>query len=342
MHGIGINGTGRIGRLLLRKLFEPSSPIAGKVKAVNSLYPPETVAHLLRYDSIHGKWKADIAVEGETLRINGHVLHVFHCQHPADIPWRSAGVDTVAEATGKFTDRQGASGHLASGAARVVVTAPGRDLDCTLVMGVNDDRYDPARHRLVSAASCTTQAVAPVLHALDQRFGVESGWVTSIHAFTNDQRHLDNPHADLRRARACTHSIIPTSSGIGKALKQVLPHLSDALRGSAVRIPVADVSLADITLLLRREASLGEVREAFAQSPISRYVEWTTEPLVSADYVGCSRSSVIDGLTAECAGRQVKLMAWYDNEWGYTSRVADLLEHMAAVETMELKAGAAK
>lgn len=342
MQGIGINGTGRIGRLLLRKLFESSSPIAAMVKAVNSLYPAETIAHLLRYDSIHGKSAADIAVDGDTLRIGGHSVKVLHFPNPADIPWQSAGVDTVVEATGKFTDRQGASSHLASGANRVVVTAPGKDLDCTLVMGVNDDQYDPARHRLISAASCTTQAVAPVLHVMDQRFGVESGWVTSIHAFTNDQRHLDNPHRDLRRARSCTQSIIPTSSGIGKALKQVLPHLSNVLRGSAVRVPVADVSLADITLLLRREASPDEIREAFAASPVSRYVDWSMEPLVSADYVGCSRSSVIDGLTVECAGRQVKLMAWYDNEWGYTSRVADLLEHLAAVETAALEAEAIK
>jgi glyceraldehyde 3-phosphate dehydrogenase len=328
---VGISGTGRIGRLLIRKAFTTGIPGA-QVRAINSTSPIGTVAHLLKYDTVHGQWDADIRVEKDMLAINGQPVAFVSERDPALLPWGEYGIDIAIDATGKFNDRAGAARHLAAGAGRVVVTAPGQDLDLTVVMGVNEASYDPDKHKLLSAASCTTNCLAPVLHILDRAFGVESGWVTTVHAYTNDQNHLDNPHKDLRRARACTQSIVPTSTGVGKALSGVLPHLAPVIRGVSLRVPTQDVSLVDLTVELRRPVTKEEVRQAFktaAQGALAAYVEYNELPLVSSDYVGNDKSAVIDGLSLMVSGRQAKVLAWYDNEWAYACRVLDFVAYVA-------------
>lgn len=327
--GIGINGLGRIGRLVLRRLLSNKSKHTD-VRVINSPYPPETVAHLLKYDSIHGRYDADISVSGGRLIVNGSEIAVICERDPRHIPWAALGAAIVIEATGKFSDRAGAVQHLGAGADKVIVTAPGKLLDFTAVMGVNDDQYDPARHHLISTASCTTNCVAPVLHAIDQAFGVVDGWITSVHAFTSDQRHLDNPHRDLRRARACTQSIIPTTTGIGQALADVLPHLAPSISGLSLRVPVSDVSLADMTLTLRLPVDADCVMQALRSAAGDGYIAVSDEPLVSSDYIGDSRSAVVDGLSLACSGERLKLLAWYDNEWGYSCRVAEMAERVSA------------
>lgn len=324
--GFGINGLGRIGRLVLRRLMEQEDFFTPqRVMAINSLYPVETIAHLLKYDSIHGKYEAEISVENEKLVINGQKIAVTCERDPQRIPWRSLGVNVVIEATGKFNHREGASLHRSSGADKVIVTAPGRNLDFTAVMGVNDHDYQPEQHHLISTASCTTNCVTPILNILDRSFGITDGWITAVHAYTNDQNHLDNPHKDLRRARSCMQSIIPTTTGIGKALVDVLPHLSDSIRGISLRVPVNDVSLADMTLTMRATPTVAEVKRIFMSSGImNRYIAFTEEPLVSADFIGNDKSAIIDGLSLDCFGNQVKVLAWYDNEWGYACRVVDM------------------
>ncbi|PYI55097.1 type I glyceraldehyde-3-phosphate dehydrogenase [Paenibacillus flagellatus] len=328
--GIGINGLGRIGRLLIRRAFDKGDL---DIRAVNATHPVESVAHLLRYDTVHGRWNADVRCDGGDLIINGKRVAVTAERDPAAIPWGRHGCAVVLDATGKFTDREGASKHLAAGAERVVVTAPGKNLDLTVVMGVNDGRFDPDLHRLVSAASCTTNCAAPLLHMIDGLFGVERGWITTVHAYTNDQNHMDNPHKDLRRARACTQSIVPTTTGVGKALAGVLPHLAPLVEGVSVRVPVPNVSLADMTIELRTPATTEEaanaLRTASASPAFAPYVGWSDEPLVSSDYIGSDKSATIDGLSLASAGRQLKLLAWYDNEWGYACRVVDAAKMIA-------------
>ncbi len=258
---IGISGMGRIGRLLVRHAFESDKRGLG-VRAVNSVYPAETIAHLLKYDTVHGTWKADIRVDGGDLVINGARIRIVYERDPVAIPWKELGVELAVDATGKFNDREGASKHLQAGARKVIITAPGKRMDLTVVMGVNDDRYVPQQHHLISAASCTTNCVAPVLHVIDQSFGVKSAWMTTVHAFTGDQNHMDNPHKDLRRARACTQSIIPTSTGAGKALIDVLPHLAPYVNGISIRVPTPDVSLVDLTMQLKRQVDTAEAQAA--------------------------------------------------------------------------------
>lgn len=341
--GIGINGLGRIGRLVLRRMLDPdqrNSPESVQIKAINSVYPAKTIAHLLKYDSIHGKYRADIRAEAQTIIINGQQINVSYERDPARIPWKSGGVQVVVDASGKFNDREGALQHIQSGAGKVIVTAPGKGMDFTAVIGVNDNDYQPERHHLISTASCTTNCVAPVLHILDQRFGICGGWVTSVHAYTNDQNHLDNPHADLRRARSCTESIVPTTTGIGNALGDVLPHLSDCINGLSLRVPVRDVSLADMTLTLKRPASKEEIKHAFITSSLmNRYIDFIEEPLVSVDFIGSSHSAIIDGLSLSCSGNQVKVLAWYDNEWGYACRVADMVRLVGNSQFISAKVG---
>jgi glyceraldehyde 3-phosphate dehydrogenase len=339
--GFGINGLGRIGRLVLRKLLDQGDfTTPHRVKAINSLYPVETIAHLLRYDTIHGKYEAEISIENEKLNINGQVIIVTCEREPQRIPWRSLGVNIVIEATGKFNHREGASLHYSSGAEKVIVTAPGKNLDFTVVMGVNDQNYQPDRHHLISTASCTTNCVTPILDILDRSYGIVDGWISSIHAYTNDQNHLDNPHKDLRRARSCTQSIIPTTTGVGKALIDVLPHLSDSIRGISLRVPVNDVSLADMTLTMRRTPTIAEVKKVFMSSGImNRYIAYTEEPLVSTDFIGNDKSAIIDGLSLECFGNQVKVLAWYDNEWGYACRVVDMALLVAGCIQNKVKVG---
>ncbi|MFC3768233.1 type I glyceraldehyde-3-phosphate dehydrogenase [Paenibacillus sp. GCM10012303] len=328
--GIGINGMGRIGRLLVRRAFTEGEL---NIRAINVLHPADSVAHLLKYDSVHGRWDADIRTEDGNLVINGHTVRLLSERDPQLIPWNDCGVDLVLDATGKFNDAAGASKHLEGGAQNVIVTAPGSGLDLTVVMGVNDRSYDPDRHKLISAASCTTNCVAPVLRIVDEMFGVKRAWVTTVHAYTNDQNHLDNPHKDLRRARSCTQSIVPTTTGIGKALAGVLPHLAPVVEGVSLRVPVPNVSLCDMTLDLGEEISTeyatSRLRSACMSPLYSRYVGWSEEPLVSTDYVGCDKSATIDGLSLSAAGRLLKLLAWYDNEWGYACRVIDTAKMVA-------------
>jgi glyceraldehyde 3-phosphate dehydrogenase len=324
--GIGISGMGRIGRLLVRNLCS-SDRKSVELKAINCIYPVETVAHLLKYDTVHGRWDADIAVSDGKLVINGRAIHIACEREPENIPWMQLGAELVIDATGKFNDRQSALRHAAAGASEVIITAPGKQMDLTVVMGVNDHQYDSAKHRFLSAASCTTNCLSPVLHILDQNFQVKSGWMSTVHSFTSDQNHLDNPHKDLRRARACTQSIVPTTTGVGKALADVLPHLAPHIQGISLRVPTQDVSLVDLTVKVAREVKIDEVQAAFrtaAQGTMSRYVGYIEEPLVSADFVGCSQSAVVDGLSIMAMGDQIKVLAWYDNEWAYACRVVEL------------------
>ncbi|MFD0693084.1 type I glyceraldehyde-3-phosphate dehydrogenase [Paenibacillus sp. GCM10027628] len=330
--GVGISGMGRIGRLLIRKICSDKQQ-AFRLVAMNSIYPVETIAHLLKYDTVHGRWDADISIRDGKLIINGIEIQVTFERDPAQLPWRELGVQLVVDATGKFNDREGAEKHISAGAKQVLITAPGKDMDLTVVMGINDHQYDPEKHRLLSAASCTTNCLSPTLHILDQAFGVQAGWMTTVHAFTSDQNHMDNPHKDLRRARACTESIVPTTTGVGKALADVLPHLAPHIQGLSLRVPTQDVSLVDLTVKVSRSpVSLDQVKSVFksaSEGKLAGYVGYTDEPLVSADYIGCSNSAVIDGPSIMVMGDQIKVLAWYDNEWGYTNRVSELVQLMA-------------
>ncbi|CAM3956963.1 type I glyceraldehyde-3-phosphate dehydrogenase [Paenibacillus alkaliterrae] len=326
--GLGISGMGRIGRLLVRKILSGGTGQI-ELKAINSVYPAETVAHLLKYDTVHGTWDAAITVKDGMLVINGHPVQVTYQREPENIGWSQMDVDVVIDATGQFNHRQGAQKHLKTGASTVIVTAPGTQMDLTVVMGVNDHLLDLSQHSILSAASCTTNCVAPLLSILDDSFQVKNGWMTTVHSFTSDQNHLDNPHKDLRRARACTQSIIPTTTGVGKALADVLPHLASIIEGISIRVPVQDVSLVDLTVQVKREVSLEEVKSAFitaANGSLSHYVGFTKEPLVSSDFIGCDKSAVVDSLSIMVMGNQIKVLAWYDNEWAYASRVIELAQ----------------
>jgi glyceraldehyde 3-phosphate dehydrogenase len=306
-----------------------------EVKVINSTSPISVLAHLLKYDSVHGIWDARIEVEDEDLIVNGQRIAVVAERSPDLLPWDEYGIHLAVDATGKFNDRHSAEKHLYAGAKKVLITAPGKDMDLTVVMGVNENRYDPKLHRLLSTASCTTNCLAPVLRILDEAFGVKQGWMTTVHAYTNDQNHLDNPHKDLRRARSCTNSIIPTSTGVSKALADVLPHLASHIQGISVRVPTQDVSLLDLQVQISRQADVAEIREAFQQAvkgEIGNYVDYNELPLVSSDYIGNEKSAVVDGLSIMTREDQVKLLAWYDNEWAYASRVIDFVTYLARAE----------
>ncbi|WP_404335391.1 type I glyceraldehyde-3-phosphate dehydrogenase [Planococcus rifietoensis] len=323
---VGVSGTGRIGRLVIRQILSDANSQL-ELEAINSTAPAETVAHLLKYDTVHGTWNTEISVEHGNLLIDGQLIQVVSEREPEDIPWESLNVEIVIDATGKFNYRQGAQKHLAAGASYVIITAPGKGMDLTVVMGVNDHLLDLSKHTLLSAASCTTNCVAPVLSILDQAFRVKRSWMTTVHSFTSDQRHMDNPHKDLRRARACMQSIIPTTTGVGKALRDVLPHLAPYVEGLSLRVPTQDVSLADFTVEVPRQVSIDEVRSVFKTAAHeNRYVGYTEEPLVSADFIGCDKSAIVDGLSIMVAGNQIKVLAWYDNEWAYANRVINLAQ----------------
>ncbi|NOU96352.1 type I glyceraldehyde-3-phosphate dehydrogenase [Paenibacillus sp. LMG 31456] len=328
---IGISGMGRIGRLLVRKAFsEQRSGVA--VSAINCSYPVETVAHLLKYDTIHGQWDANITVRNGKLHINENVIDMVNERDPSLIPWRKLGVDIAIDATGKFTDREGAGKHLTAGAEKVIITAPAKQADLTIVMGVNDSSYHPEQHRILSAASCTTNCVAPLLYILDRAFTVKNGWMTTVHSFTSDQNHMDNPHKDLRRARACTQSIIPTSTGVGRALAGVLPHLAPVIQGISIRVPTPDVSLVDLTVQLGRSVSYEEAVQVLQQAAageMSKFVGMVDTPLVSSDFIGSEYSAVIDGPSLMVTKDQMKVLAWYDNEWAYSCRVIDVAAMVA-------------
>ncbi|WP_217593698.1 type I glyceraldehyde-3-phosphate dehydrogenase [Cohnella sp. GbtcB17] len=322
---IGLSGTGRIGRLVVRSLMN-HAPQHADLVAINTTGSVEVLAHLLKYDTVHGVWDADIVSDEGELTINGRKIAIVSERDPEKLPWRALGVDLAIDATGRFNNRIGASKHLTAGANRVFLTAPADQADFTLVMGVNERGYDTERHRILSAASCTTNCLAPVLHVLDQAFGIEKGWMSTVHAYTNDQNHLDNSHKDLRRARSCANSIIPTSTGVRKALKNVLPHLADRINGLSIRVPVQDVSLLDLVVRLRSKAEPAEIRDVFvraAEGELRGIVAYNELPLVSADYIGNAHSAIIDGLSLHTDENELKLLVWYDNEWGYASRVVD-------------------
>jgi glyceraldehyde 3-phosphate dehydrogenase len=329
---IGINGFGRIGRQVVRAGIERGTPL--EFVAVNDITDATTLAHLLRYDSVHGTWKA---ARGATpdghLRVGEGTLRVMSEKDPAKLPWKALGVDVVLEATGKFTDREGGALHLAAGARHVLISAPAKGADLTFIFGVNDGALDPAKHHVVSIGSCTTNCLAPVAKVLNDTFGIEHGFMTTIHAYTNDQRILDLPHKDLRRARAAAINLIPTSTGAARAIGEVLPELKGKLDGISVRAPVSNGSLVDLVCRVRKPASKETINAAIkaaASGPMQGILEYCEDPIVSSDVVGNPHSSVFDALsTTVLDGSLVKVLAWYDNEWGFSNRVVDALLRLA-------------
>ncbi|MDU0155594.1 glyceraldehyde-3-phosphate dehydrogenase [Bacillus cabrialesii] len=328
---VAINGFGRIGRMVFRKAMLDDQI---QVVAINASYSAETLAHLIKYDTIHGRYDKEVVAGEDSLIVNGKKVLLLNSRDPKQLPWREYDIDIVVEATGKFNSKDKAMGHIEAGAKKVILTAPGKNEDVTIVMGVNENQFDAERHVIISNASCTTNCLAPVVKVLDEEFGIESGLMTTVHAYTNDQKNIDNPHKDLRRARACGESIIPTTTGAAKALSLVLPHLKGKLHGLALRVPVPNVSLVDLVVDLKTDVTAEEVNEAFkraAKTSMYGVLDYSDEPLVSADYNTNPHSAVIDGLTTMVMeDRKVKVLAWYDNEWGYSCRVVDLIRHVAA------------
>src|SRR6188768_2643290 len=328
---VGINGFGRIGRNILRA----SLPFKGEIDivAVNDLTDAATLAHLLKYDSILGNLKADITATGQTITVNGDKFQVLAQKDPVLLPWKDLGVDVVFEGTGRFTDRDSAAKHVEAGAKRVVITAPAKKPDATFVLGVNHEGYDPAKHHVISNASCTTNCLAPIAKVIDESFGITKGWMTTCHAYTNDQNLLDLPHKDLRRARAAALSIIPTTTGAAAAVGEVLPQLKGKLDGIALRVPTPNVSVVDLNAIVAKPASAETVNAAFkaaADGSLKGILEYVTAPLVSIDFRGNSHSAMLDVAYTKVMGSDfVKVLAWYDNEWGYSSRCVDLLRFMA-------------
>ncbi|MES4893258.1 type I glyceraldehyde-3-phosphate dehydrogenase [Streptomyces sp. NPDC096012] len=324
---VGINGFGRIGRNYFRALLEQGAEI--EVVAVNDLGDTATTAHLLKYDTILGRLKQEVTHTADTITVDGHTIKVLSERNPAEIPWGELGVDIVIESTGIFTKKEDAAKHIAGGAKKVLISAPAKDEDITIVMGVNQDKYDPAQHHVISNASCTTNCVAPMAKVLDENFGIVRGLMTTVHAYTNDQRILDFPHKDLRRARAAAENIIPTTTGAAKATALVLPQLKGKLDGIAMRVPVPTGSATDLVVTLQREVTKDEVNAAFKKASedgdLKGYLSYTEDPIVSSDIVGDPASCTFDSsLTMVQEGNSVKILGWYDNEWGYSNRLVDL------------------
>jgi len=325
---VGINGFGRIGRLVFRHLH--GNPRV-EIVAVNDVTDPKTLAHLLKRDSVHGPFPAQVGVEGANLVVDGKKVQVLAVRDPAQLPWKELGVEVVIESTGLFTKREDAEKHLKAGARKVLISAPAKGEDLTIVVGVNDHLYDKSKHHIVSAASCTTNCLAPVVKVLDDAFGVEHGLMTTVHAITNDQRILDLPHEDLRRARAASINIVPTTTGAAVAVTKVLPKLEGRLDGMAMRVPVMDGSVVDLVATLGRDVTKDEVnkamRDAAGKAPLRGILEYSEEPLVSSDIIGNAHSSVFDAKSTAVLGkRMVKVIAWYDNEFAYSKRAAEIVE----------------
>ncbi len=329
---VGINGFGRIGRLVLRAAVLKEADL--EFVAVNDITDARTLGHLLKYDSVHGPFPGEVQVKGDSLVVEGREIKVLSVREPAELPWKDLGVEIVVESTGLFTQRDKAAGHLAAGAKKVVISAPAKGPDITIVMGVNHTEYDPGKHHVISNASCTTNCLAPVAKVLLERFGMKRGLMTTVHAYTNDQRILDLPHRDLRRARAAALSMIPTTTGAAVAVSLVLPQLKGKMDGMAIRVPTPNVSLVDLVAELEKETSTDEVNAAFreaAEGELKGILGYTEEPLVSVDFNGNMLSSIVDGLsTRVIEGRMAKVLAWYDNEMGYSARIIDLLEYIAS------------
>jgi glyceraldehyde 3-phosphate dehydrogenase len=328
---IGINGFGRIGRNVFRaSLGDPDIDIV----AINDLTDSKTLAYLLKYDSVHGTLHADVDTKGDALIVNGKSITILAKKDPKELPWKELGVELVVESTGRFTDREGAGKHLAAGAKRVIISAPSKDADVTIVLGVNEQTYDPTKHQIISNASCTTNCLAPVVKVLLENFGIKHGLMTTIHSYTNDQQLLDLPHSDLRRSRAAALSMVPTSTGAAKALNLVLPQLKGKLDGLAIRVPTPNVSLVDLSVETEKDCDVASVNAAYSkasQGSLKGILGYSQDPVVSVDHNGNPNSATFDApLTMVMEGRMVKVLAWYDNEWGYSCRVRDLIKFMAS------------
>jgi glyceraldehyde 3-phosphate dehydrogenase len=320
---VGINGFGRIGRNFLRAAKGKDV----EVVAVNDLTDNKTLAHLLKYDSTFGRLDGDVSYDDESITVGGQRVHASAQKDPAQLPWGDLGVDVVIESTGRFTKRDDAALHLKGGAKKVIISAPAKDEDVTIVMGVNHDKYDPASHDIISNASCTTNSVVPLAKVLLDTFGIEKGFMTTIHAYTNDQVILDFPHKDLRRARSAAVNTIPTSTGAAKAASLVIPELKGKLDGIALRVPVEDGSLTDLAVVLSRDATVEEINDAYkqaAEGPLQGIIRYSTDPIVSRDIVGDDASCIFDSPLTQANGNLAKVFGWYDNEWGYSSRLVDL------------------
>ncbi|NPA51997.1 MAG: type I glyceraldehyde-3-phosphate dehydrogenase [Aquificae bacterium] len=327
---VAINGFGRIGRNFFRASlgFEEI-----EIVAINDLTDSFTLAHLLKYDSVHGIFKGEVSATEDGLVVNGKQIKVTAIKDPAQLPWKDLDVSIVIEATGVFRDREGAGKHLQAGAKRVIITAPAKNPDITVVLGVNEERYNPSEHFIVSNASCTTNCLAPIAKVLNDEFGIEKGYMVTVHAYTNDQRILDLPHKDLRRARAAAVNIIPTTTGAAKAVGEVLPELKGKLDGTARRVPVADGSLVDLTVLLKKDVTpqqINEKMQEYAQGKMKGILEYCKDPIVSQDIIGNPHSSIFDSLSTHVIeGNLAHVSSWYDNEWGYSCRLRDLAIYMA-------------
>jgi glyceraldehyde 3-phosphate dehydrogenase len=326
---VGINGFGRIGRNIMRAAMGDAN---FDFVAVNDLTNAETLAHLLKYDSILGNLNADIAANGDRITVNKDEFQVLSVKDPAQLPWKDLGVDVVFESTGLFTKREDAAKHIAAGAKKVIITAPAKQPDVSLVLGVNGETYDAGKHQIISNASCTTNCLAPVAKVLHETFGIRKGWMTTVHSYTNDQQLLDLPHKDLRRARAAALSIIPTTTGAAVAVGEVLPELKGRLDGISLRVPTPNVSCVDLAVVVDRKTSKDEVNAAFkaaADGPMKGILQYVEVPLVSIDFRGNPHSSIVDApYTSVMDGDFVKILAWYDNEWGYSNRCVDLLRFL--------------
>jgi glyceraldehyde 3-phosphate dehydrogenase len=331
---VGINGFGRIGRNFWRAVHAGAASAAGiEIVAANDLTDDATLAHLLKYDTVLGTLDVDVSARGDLICVGGRDIRVLAERDPSALPWRDLGVDVVVESTGRFTKADDARAHLTAGARKVIISAPAKGEDITIVMGVNDDAYDAAAHDIISNASCTTNCVAPMAKVLQDSFGIAKGFMTTIHAYTNDQVILDFPHKDLRRARAAAQNIIPTTTGAAKATALVLPALAGRLDGVAMRVPVMDGSVTDLVVQLDREVTVEEVNTAYqaaADGPLKGYLQYTADPIVSSDIVGTPWSCTFDSLLTMSMGDQVKVVGWYDNEWGYSNRLADLVALVGA------------
>lgn len=342
---VGINGFGRIGRNVLRAALQHSQ--YGKkfeIIAINDLGNTEILAHLLKYDSIYGKFCGEIKVKPEGVEVDGHLIAFFSEVNPGNLPWRKLNIDVVIESTGVFRTREGAGKHLEAGAKKVIISAPGKEPDLTIVLGVNEKMYDPNKHHIISMASCTTNSLAPPVKVLHDTFGVEQGFMTTVHSYTGDQRILDFPHKDLRRARAAAVSIIPTTTGAAKAVALVIPDLKGKLDGMALRVPTPDGSITDFSCILKRPATAQEINNALkhaSETTLKGIMQYTEEPLVSVDVVGNSHSAVIDGLSTKVIGEKgtfAKIFSWYDNEWGYSCRIVDLVSYMFSERMVPVEA----
>jgi len=323
---VGINGFGRIGRNFLRACLNDKDI---EIVGINDLTDSKTLAHLLRYDSVHGIFDADVQAKEDSLIVNGREIRITSMTDPSQLPWKDLNVDIVLESTGRFVDREGASKHLSAGAEWVIISAPAKEPDITICMGVNEESLDISKHRIISNASCTTNCLAPLAKVIDQNFTIKRGLMTTIHAYTNDQRILDLPHKDLRRARAGGLSMIPTTTGAARAVGLVLPHLKGKLDGMAIRVPTPNVSIVDLVAEVEKETTAEEVNAALkqaAEGPMKGILQYCEEPLVSIDFNGNPHSSIVDAsLTKVIEGNFVKVLAWYDNEWGYSNRLRDLM-----------------